>query len=255
LPFWDEALAYNPDGIGSTIPNLTPAMRERAEQATNLGIPLIAFNVARDLDPASTERADLYIGSGEFISGQSNARRVFAQARADGVTIVRGVCFIQFANGPGFLNARCAGVQSVFDIAGVPLDQIVIGNEDGTEAEISIEAQRIAEYFAANPDTNAVFMLGPAAALGMYFEQAGLEPGEIYATSHDTSPEVFQMIQDGYLLQTIDQQPYMQAFQTIISLYLYHQYGMRPSGFINTSSVVDRSNVDNVVQLVEMGYR
>jgi simple sugar transport system substrate-binding protein len=89
----------------------------------------------------------------------------------------------------------------------------------------------------------------------MYFEQAGLEPGEIYATSHDTSPEVFQMIQDGYLLQTIDQQPYMQAFQSIISLYLYHQYGMRPSGFINTSSVVDRSNVDNVVQLVEMGYR
>jgi hypothetical protein len=47
----------------------------------------------------------------------------------------------------------------------------------------------------------------------------------------------------------------MQGFQTIISLYLYHQYALRPGGFINTASVVDRSNVDLVAQLVELGYR
>ena len=63
------------------------------------------------------------------------------------------------------------------------------------------------------------------------------------------------MIRDGYLLQTIDQQPYVQGFQTIVSLYLYRQYGLRPSGFINTSSVIDRNNLDTVTQLVKLGYR
>jgi simple sugar transport system substrate-binding protein len=118
-------------------------------------------------------------------------------------------------------------------------------------------AQKIADYFAANPNTNAIFMLGPdpAAALNLYIQQAGLEPRQLYATTHDTSPEILQMIRDGYLLQTIDQQPYMQGFQTITSLYLYRQYGIRPSGFINTSSVVDQSNVENVIQLAELGYR
>jgi simple sugar transport system substrate-binding protein len=118
-------------------------------------------------------------------------------------------------------------------------------------------ALRIAEYFADHPETNAIFMLGPqpASALNIYVKQAGLKPRQLYATTHDTSLEIFQMIQDGYLLQTIDQQPYMQGFQTIMSLYLYRQYGLRPSGFINTSSVIDRSNVDVVAQLVEAGYR
>jgi simple sugar transport system substrate-binding protein len=115
----------------------------------------------------------------------------------------------------------------------------------------------IADYFATNPDTNAVFMLGPApaSAFNRYIHQAAIKPGEVYATTHDTSPEIFQMIQDGYLLQAIDQQPYLQGFQTVISLYLYRQYGMRPSGFINTASVVDQSNVENVIQLGELGYR
>jgi hypothetical protein len=63
------------------------------------------------------------------------------------------------------------------------------------------------------------------------------------------------MIREGYLLQTIDQQPYIQGFQTIMSLYLYRQYGVRPSGFINTSSVVDLSNVETVVELGNAGYR
>jgi simple sugar transport system substrate-binding protein len=148
--------------------------------------------------------------------------------------------------------ARCAGVASVFEEEGVPLDHIPISDDSPVTA-----AGQIADYFEQNPGTNAIFMLGPSPAesLNLYFRQAGLEPRQLYATTHDTSPEIFQMIRDGYLLQTIDQQPYIQGFQTIMSLYLYRQYGVRPSGFINTSSVVDRSNVETVVQLGNAGYR
>ena len=57
-------------------------------------------------------------------------------------------------------------------------------------------AGTIADYFTANPDTNAIFMLGPnpSSALNLYVQEAGLEPGELYATTHDTSNEIFDMI-------------------------------------------------------------
>ena len=247
---WDEAMALNPDGIGTTSYG-AEFLRSRVEAAAERGIPVIVFNTARGTGGTGSLPASLYIGSDEYISGQSNARRVFAEAYADGVTIQRGVCPNQ--GGPDSpMVVRCAGVESVFTEEGVPLDHISISDESWETA-----ASQIADYFAQHPETNAIFMLGPgpAASLNIYFKQAGLPPRQLYATTHDTSPEIFQMIRDGYLLQTIDQQPYMQGFQTIISLYLYRQYGIRPSGFINTSSVIDRSNVEDVIQLGELGYR
>ncbi len=246
---WEDALALNPDGIGTT--SVDPDLISSGlEQAAERGIPVIVFNVARGLADESTPPAFLYIGSDEYVSGQTNARRVFAEAQADGKAIQRGVCAIQVEFPP--ILARCAGVVSVFDEEGVTLDQIPISDESWETA-----ASQIADYFAQHPETNAIFMLGPgpAESLNIYLQQAGLQPRQLYATTHDISPKIFQMIRDGYLLQAIDQQPYMQGFQTIMSLYLYRQYGIRPSGFINTSSVVDRSNMDYVSQLVELSYR
>jgi ABC-type sugar transport system substrate-binding protein/DNA-binding CsgD family transcriptional regulator len=254
---WDKALALNPDGIGTTL--VSPdAIRSRAQQAAQRGIPVIAFNVASGSDPDHTLPLLLFIGSNEFVAGQTNARRVFSEAKADGVTIKRGVCANQERTNPA-VAARCTGVKSVFEEEGVPLDQLPISGDQSNGLDVAIEtmASQLADYFKIHPDTNAIFMLGPspASALHLYLQRAGLKPRQLYATTHDTSDEIFQMIRGGYLLQTIDQQPYMQGFQTIMSLYLYRQYGLRPSGFINTSSVVDQSNVDLVTQLVAAGYR
>jgi ABC-type sugar transport system substrate-binding protein/DNA-binding CsgD family transcriptional regulator len=245
---WDDALALNPDAIATTVIDVD-AVRSSIEQASQRGIPVMVFNTARDQEYSLPNL--LYIGGDEYFSGQSNARRIFAEAEADGVTIHRGVC-TQQAVGYSGLMAQCAGAASIFDQEGVPLDQIYISDDSSETA-----ASQIANYFVQHPDANAIFVLGPGPAhsLNLYFQRSGLKPRQLYATSHDPSPEVFQMIRDGYLLQTIDQQPYVQGFQTIVSLYLYRQYGLRPSGFINTSNVVDRSNVDSVAQVTELGYR
>lgn len=252
--YWEQALTLNPDGLGTTIPDL---IGNGIQQAVERGIPVVVFNTAGSLGVDRSLPAFLYVGSDEYIGGQTNAHRVFVEAKADGVVIQRGVCASQDLEAP-FLIAHCAGVASVFDQEGVLLDILSIKTcgvhcEDPPE----MEAAHLANYFADHPETNAIFMLGPqpASALNLYIQQVGLKPRQLYATTRDTSPEIFQMIQDGYLLQTVDQQQYMQGFQTIMSLYLYRQYGIRPSGFINTSSVVDRSNVESVIQLVAAGYR
>jgi simple sugar transport system substrate-binding protein len=249
--YWEDALAANPTGIGTTAPD-AEVVRSGVTSARERGIPVIIFNTA-DINAGTPDALPVlfYVGANEFTGGVSNARRVFAQAEADGTTIARGVCTIQ-EQGHSGLEARCAGVRSVFDEMGVQLDILAINN-DPTES-----AGLIRDYFTSNADTNAIFMLGPnpSSALNLYWNEAGVAAGSLYATTHDTSPEIFEMIGEGKLLQAIDQQPYLQGFQTIQWLYLNSQYLLAPGGDIFTGpGVIDASNVDQISALVSEGVR
>lgn len=249
--YWDQALTRDNDGIGTTVPNPS-VIRDAVERAADDGIPVIAFNTA-DPNAGTPDALPIlfYIGANEFLGGRSNAERVLSEAEADGVEIARGVCPIQEVGHSG-LEARCAGVSSVFDEAGIPLDGLTISND------VTASAGVLADYFSANPETNAAFMLGPnpSSSLNLYFQENGVEPGEVYATTHDTSAEIYEMIQEGYLVQAIDQQPYLQGFETIMWLYLNSQFALAPGGDILTGpGVIDQSNVEQIITLTEAGYR
>jgi len=249
--YWDDALARNPDGVGTTVPN-PEVIRDGVERAAEAGIPVIVFNTADPNQGTADALPTLfYIGASEFLGGQSNARRVLAAAAEDGVEIVRGVCPIQEVGHSG-LEARCAGVRSVFEEYGIEVDGLTTNNDPNSNASI------LADYFAANPETNAIFVLGPtpAQALHQYFLEAGRAPREVYATTHDTSAEIYEMIEEGYLLQAIDQQPYLQGFETIMWLYLNSQFALAPGNDIYTGpGVIDQSNVDLIKELTAAGYR
>ncbi len=249
--YWDDALARNNDGIGTTVPN-PEVIRDGVNRAAEAGIPVIVFNTA---DPnAGTPDALptlFYIGANEFLGGRSNANAVLDAADMAGVEIAKGVCPIQEVGHSG-LEARCAGVRSVFEEAGIPLDQLTINND------VTASAGTFADYFSANPDTNAVFSLGPnpASSLNLYIQESGVMAGDIFATTHDTSAEIYEMIQNGYLIQAIDQQPYLQGFETIMWLYLNSQFQMAPGGDILTGpGVIDGGNVDAIIELTTQGYR
>ena len=249
--YWDDALARNNDGIGTTVPN-PEVIRDGVNRAAEAGIPVIVFNTA---DPnAGTPDALptlFYIGANEFLGGRSNANAVLDAADAAGVDIAGAVCPIQEVGHSG-LEARCAGVRSVFEEAGIPLDQLTISND------VTASAGTFADYFNANPDTNAVFSLGPnpASSLNLFIQETGVMAGDIFATTHDTSAEIYEMIQNGYLIQAIDQQPYLQGFETIMWLYLNSQFKMAPGGDILTGpGVINGSNVDAIIELTAQGYR
>lgn len=249
--YWDDALARNPDGIGTTVPN-PEVIRDAVSRANDEGIPVIVFNTA-DPNAGGEDALDtlFYIGANEFLGGRSNAQAVLDAAAADGATITRGVCPIQEVGHSG-LEARCAGVRSVFEENGIELDGLTINND------VVESSGTLGDYFIANPETNAIFMLGPnpSSSLNLYIQDNGVAVGDLYATTHDTSSEIYEMIQSGYLVQAIDQQPYLQGFETIMWLYLNSQFAMSPGGNILTGpGVIDGSNVDQVVTLTEAGYR
>ena len=249
--YCDDALAANPDGLGITVPN-PEVIRDCVNRAAEAGIPVIVLNTA---DPnAGTPDAlptMFYIGANEFTGGVSNANRVLAAAAADGVAITGGVCPIQEVGHSG-LEARCAGVRSVFEEAGIPLHGLTINND------VPASAGTLCDFFAANPDVNAAFMLGPnpSSSLNLCLQESGRMPGDIYATTHDTSAEIYEMIKDGYLLQAIDQQPYLQGSETIHWLYLNLLAGLAHGGDILTGpGVIDASNIAAVEEATAEGRR
>ena len=73
--YLDQAIAAKPDGLGITSPN-PDIIKDGLNQIAKAGTPIIIFNTA---DP-NAQNADtrlpalFYIGTSEFISGQSNAR-------------------------------------------------------------------------------------------------------------------------------------------------------------------------------------
>jgi simple sugar transport system substrate-binding protein len=249
--YWDQALARPNDGIGTTVPN-PEVIRDAVNRAAEQGIPVIVFNTA---DPnAGTPDALptlFYIGASEFLGGRSNAQAVLDAAAEDGVEIARAVCPIQEVGHSG-LEARCAGVRSVLEEQGITVDGLTINND------VTASAGTLCDYFSANPETNAAFMLGPnpSSSLNLCFQESGRQPGEIYATTHDTSSEIYQMIKDGYLVQAVDQQPYLQGFETIMWLFLNSQYKLAPGGDILTGpGIINTENVEEIEELTAAGYR
>jgi simple sugar transport system substrate-binding protein len=248
---WESALALNPDGIGTTAPNVD-VIRDSVARAHELGIPVIIFNAN---DPgAGTDQSIgglFYIGANGFTGQVANARAILAAAAADGAEITGAVCPIQEV-GHADLEARCNGAQSVWEEAGIEMQRLTTNNDPQQTAGI------LQEFFAANPEVNAITNLGPlpTSAYNLFVQEAGIEPGQIYATTMDTGAEIYQMIQDGYLVQAVDQQQYIQGFDTIMWLFLNSQYLLRPGGDILTGpGIVNASNVAGIRGLVEAGYR
>ena len=250
--YLDQAIAANPDGLGITSPN-PDIIRDGLTQVAKKGIPIIIFNTddPNANDPDKRLPALFYIGTSEFISGQSNARAALKAAKAAGVKITGAVCPVQEV-GHAALEDRCAGYTDVMKQAGVSVDKITTDNDINKNAGI------LTDYFKSHPNTNAITTLGPtpASAFYLYLKDAGVKPGTIFHTTHDTSSEIFDNIKSGVTIQTVDQQPYYQGFGTVEWLFLHIKYGLTPGGDILTGpGYIDKTNVDQIVALVKAGYR
>jgi simple sugar transport system substrate-binding protein len=250
--YLDDAIAAKPDGVGITSPD-PDIIRDGVNSLVKSGVPVIIFNTndPNANDPDKRLPALFYIGTSEFISGQSNARAALRAAKAAGVTITGAVCPVQEV-GHAALEDRCAGYADVMTQAGVTVDKITTDNDANKNAGI------LADYFKSHPTTNAINTLGPtpASAFYLYAKDAGVKPGQIFHTNHDTSAEIFENIKSGMTVQTVDQQPYYQGFGTIEWLFLHVKYGLTPGGDILTGpGYIDASNVDQIAQLVKDGYR
>lgn len=252
VKYLDDAVAAQPDGLGITSPD-PDIIRDGVTKLADKGVPIIVLNTPdpNAADPDKRLPTLFYIGTSEFISGQSNARAALKAAKAAGKEITHAMCIVQTV-GHTALEARCKGYADVMTSAGVKIDTIAGDPEADKQAAI------IGDYMKANPDVTAMNTLGPnpAAAFYLWAKDAGIKPGEFFHTNHDLGNEILDNIKSGLTVQTVDQQPYYQGFGTIEWLYLHIEHGLTPGSDILTGpGYVDKTNVDLITAQVAAGYR
>ncbi len=80
----------------------------------------------------------------------------------------------------------------------------------------------------ANPDVKLIAYPGgqPLGNAPAYMEAAGKKPGEIINIGFDTSPQIVEAFDKGWVQLTSDQQPFLQGYLPILSLCQQVVYGL-----------------------------
>ena len=117
------------------------------------------------------------------------------------------------------------------------------------------QASALMKHLERYPDTDAATSVcAPPDPLLSVKAKRGLD--DLVITGYDLLGETVEAIRDGRQAFTIDQQPFWRGYVPVMLLAHHLRYGLRQANhFLTGPSVVDASNVEDVAELVEQGYR
>jgi simple sugar transport system substrate-binding protein len=183
-----------------------------------------------------------YFGSDESLAGETAGQR----ASDDGYKNL--LCVIQF-QGQVQLEARCDGVKKTFT---GNWQKIYVNGNDRPAEQATIAAK-----LKQDPSIDFVVTLGAPDALAAM--NAVKDSGSSAKVgTFDFNPQIPPKIVSGELQFAIDQQPYLQGYLAVDSLWLYKNNGNILGGGQPTLTgpfVVDKSNIDIVGKFAEGGTR
>ncbi len=234
-----SAIDSKVDGIAVTLPD-PPAIAPAVKKAIAAGIPVVAFNAG--IGAYAESGALSYFGSDESIAGQTGGKR----ASDEGFKHV--LCVVQF-QGQVQLEARCDGVKSTF--SGTWTKLYVNGSDRPSEQST------IAAKLKADKSIDFVITLGAPDALAAMnaIKDSG---SKAKLGTFDFNPQIPPKIQSGELQWAIDQQPYLQGYESIDALWLYKTNGNILGGGKATLTgpyFIDKSNIDFITKFAEAGTR
>jgi len=96
---------------------------------------------------------------------------------------------------------------------------------------------------------------GSTQGVAQVMKESNLPSKGVHGGGFDLLPRTVELIHEGFLDFTIDQQPYVQGFYPVVALTLKLRYGIAPSDIDAGAGIVDRRNVKQVMQLTTAGYR
>jgi simple sugar transport system substrate-binding protein len=234
-----SAIDSKVDGIAVTMPD-PPAIVPAVKKALDAGIPVVAINAG--IGSFAESGVLSYFGSDESLAGQTGGKR----ASDEGYKHV--LCVVQF-QGQVQLEARCDGVKSTF---GGKYDKIYVNGSDVPSVKTTIAAK-----LAQDKTIDFIVTLGAPIALAAIdaIKDAG---SSAKLGTFDFNPQIPPKIKSGELQWAIDQQPYLQGYEAIDSLWLYKVNGNVLGGGKPTLTgpfLVDKANIDFVGGFAAGGTR
>jgi simple sugar transport system substrate-binding protein len=236
-----QAVRDGYDGIALNLIH-TEAFDEVVQEALDRGVPVVAFNV----DDHATPNARLSaVNQRLYAAGKTLARHVLPH-------IPEGSHVLMTMHDAGIssLEDRLRGEQEVLSTKGVQWTTRITGNDAVKGADVVSQALR------EHPEIRIVLGTGQSdtEAAGRAIERDFAGRG-YWSAGFDLSPETLRLIKAGHIRCTIDQQPYVQGFYPVVQLTLLLRYGIRPSDIDAGAGIIDRTNVDRVLELTELKYR
>ena len=217
----------------------TEAVRPAIKAAVDAGIPVVGFN--QGIDQYKDYGALMYFGSDEDLAGQTAGQRI---TDAGGKKVL---CVIQ-EQGSVALETRCAGVKKT-----APSTENV--NVNGTD--IPSVTSTITAKLQQDPTIDYIVTLGAPIALAA-LDSIGQANSEAKLVTFDLSPEAAKAIQDGTIEFSIDQQPYVQGYLAVDSLWLNLTNRNDIGGgqpVLTGPSFVDKSNIGPIVEYANKNTR
>jgi len=217
------------------------AMKSAVQSAITSGIPVVALNAG--INDWRTVGAKAYFGQDERISGEAVGKRLA------GEDAKKVVCVIQ-DQGNVALESRCAGVAAGF---GGTVENLNVNGTDMPSVQSTITAK-----LQQDPSIDHIVTLGAPIALAAS-EAAANAGSTAKIVTFDTNAALVDAIKAGKVQWAIDQQPFLQGYLAVDSLWLYKTNGNVSGGGVSPvltgPAFVTKANVASVAAFAAHGTR
>ena len=221
------------DGVDGIVLNITEKDRftEIIANAKARSIPVVGFNI----DAGRGASGNLsYIAQDLRAAGETLGRRV-----RSALTSRDRVIATLHDDGVWALEQRLVGIQSALRDLDLQWKIVTTGQDPAKGAMVLSEA--LAQFPA-----RALFGTGQGDTEACGLAARALEDSAPFVAGFDLSPGIVDLITEGFIAFSIDQQPYVQGFYPVVQLALYLRYGLMPSSMDAGAAVIDRSAVESV---------
>ena len=207
----ETAIGGGADGIGVALVDLE-AFNGPTDDALAAGIPVLSYNA----DAPNSRLA--YVGQDLYGSGFEMGNRI--------VDLVGSGKVALFIATPGQLNIqpRIDGALDAIAESGADIEAVDIA----TGADLTEELNNVEAWYLGNQDATGMFAVdaGSTQAVGQVVrDHSARDNALVGAGGYDLLPETVELVADGVLDFTIDQQPYLQGFLPVVYLYLWKLSG------------------------------
>jgi simple sugar transport system substrate-binding protein len=247
-----QAVATSPDGIAIMGHPGDQAFDPLIDDAESKGIIVTSSNTQLPLAQAKYAANGFgYVGAvlydAGYALGQEAVKRSGVQAGDK--------AFLWGLLSQAGRGERTKGVKDALEAAGLTVIYQEI--DDATNKSAAAGVPVFTGIMSANPDIKLMVTDhgNLTGTVQSFLEAAGKKPGEVYAAGFDMSGNAVKAIQDGWLQLVIDQQQWLQGYESILQICLTKNYGFSGLMIDTGAGFVDKDNVDKIAPLVEKQIR
>lgn len=235
-----NAIDQKVDGIAVTLAK-PDAMKDAVAKAEAAGIPVVGFNAG--LDNWKEQGLLEYFGQDESVAGEALGNKL------NDLGAKHNICVIQ-EQGHVALEARCAGVKKTFK---GKTENLYVNGTDMPSVKSTITAK-------LKQDSGIDYVVTLGAPYALTSVQSVSDAGsKAKVATFDLNKDLVKAVQDGSVQFAVDQQPYLQGYLSVDSLWLYKTNGNFSGGgvapVLTGPAFVDKDNVESVASFAAKGTR